>query len=148
MLSSIACNSNEGVLEGTSALNDQVVQYLETRIESQAQAQSFFQGDLKAGVPSNFPDVSLGQDSISFAPNADGLNTFLGIETPSPVDFGDGLNSLVDSAIQMPGGMGILAQLFKFLAALFGNVMQSALDPTLIAQQAQSVLDLKKLMQR
>lgn len=147
MLSSIACNPKEGVLEGGAALNDQAVQYVETRLDSASQAQSLFQGDLKSGIPSNFPNASVGSETISFAPNSDGvLTTNLQVSDLSTTSLGDGLSSVIDSAVQMPGGLGILAQLFKFLSSFFSATLQTVFDPNLIAQQAQSAVDLKKLM--
>ncbi|CAD7484649.1 hypothetical protein LPIBR_600002 [Lacticaseibacillus paracasei] len=61
--------------------------------------------------------------------------------------IGDQMSSLIQSVMQMPGPMGLLSQLFQFLSSLFSSMLK-ALDPSMLAQQAQGALDLKKLMQR
>ncbi|WP_237729228.1 hypothetical protein, partial [Lacticaseibacillus paracasei] len=105
--------------------------------------------DMTGRMPPGFSQVSVGTESISFAPGSEAATSLPGMDGGAiglgPI--GDQMSSLIQSVMQMPGPMGLLSQLFQFLSSLFSSMLK-ALDPSMLAQQAQGALDLKKLMQR
>ncbi len=138
MFSQIADSASEGAMEGAAALNDRYVQYVEARIDTQGQAQTLFQGDVKTGIPQGFPDVSISAESISFGPTPDA-----GLSIPN---FSDSLSSMMQNMMQMPGPMGLLGQLFQFLATILTSFMNT-FSQAMLATQAQAAWGLKKMMQ-
>ncbi len=103
-----------------------------------------------SNLSQGFPQASLTPDSITFSPG----DTNAGISEVSNTaieanPFGEAMSSLLQTALQMPGPFGLLAQLFQFISSLIATTMKGlaqVFDPTLLAQQAQSAVDLKKMM--
>ena len=61
-------------------------------------------------------------------------------------DLGQQFSSLIQTALQMPGPLGILGSILQFLSALVTSIISSALSTNLLAQMAQGAIDMKKLM--
>lgn len=103
-----------------------------------------------SNLSQGFPQASVTSESITFFPG----DTSTGIREVgnSAIDtnpFGEALSSLIQTALQMPGPLGLLAQLFQFISSLIATTIKGlaqVFDPTLLAQQAQSAVDLKKMM--
>jgi hypothetical protein len=113
--------------------------------DSQANPAHFFSN--QGPIPDAFPKVSIGADSLSF--NAIDTSTGMpGGDSMLQQNLGSSFSEIVQSAFQLPTGIGILSQFFEFLASLFSSVMNSAqfLDPSFLSQQAaQATMDsLKK----
>ncbi len=148
MFTQIADSPSEGAMEGASALNDRYVQFMEARLETTNQAQMLFQGDASSGIPSSFPEAKITPDSISFGSGIENGLPKIDLSSMNLGSFGESISSLIESALQLPGPMGLLTQLFQFLSALFTSAMQVLMDPSLLAAQAQATaLSMKKLLQ-
>lgn len=149
MFTQVADSPNEGVMEGASALNDRYVQYMEAKLDTSSQAQMLFQGDVSTGIPSSFPDVTVTPDSINFGSGMENsLFPKIDLSSMNLDSFGESISSLIETALQLPGPMGLLTQLFQFLSALFTSAMQVFMDPSLLAAQAQAAaVSMKKLLQ-
>lgn len=141
--------STEAGLEGATQFADNLVQLIEDAPANSSNA--LWQG-LRADIGSvanYFPQATITPGGIEFSGMklpAPGLeNTLSQLQQVLP-GLGDGLSSLMQSALQMPGPLGFLSALFQFFSALFTSLLSAAFDPNFMAQVAQSALDLKKMM--
>lgn len=145
-----ADSPNEG-FEGGLSLADNTARLSSPGLTESTQAQALFRGE-GTTIPNNFPQANVTSEFIDFTPDTTVSNPISGTElNRSGVNpIGDAISSLVKTIMEMPGPMGLISQLFQFFSALFEAAVQSVeqlFDPTLLAQQAQSAIDFKKLMQ-
>lgn len=108
-----------------------------------------FSPPANGGPTLDFSTSISGNTTLDFSTPFGGGNA-LDISAPmdfSPIDIskmglgipGDPMSPLVQSAVQLPGGMGLLMNFFQLLGALFSTAMQT-MTPQMLGQQAQEAL--------
>ena len=137
MLFEAADNPSEGVLAGGAELTDNIVRLTDDSLSGRESIFNEIFSSRSQSLPSGFPDATIGADGITFGPQDAGIGTFPGADTSSMMPLSDSMNSLMQSGIGMPGGMGIINSFFQFLGAFLMN-MTPALNPAMLAQQAQA----------
>lgn len=141
--------STEAGLEGSAQFADNVVQLMEDSVTPGSNTVwQNMQAD-PALLSDSFPKANMNGSGIEFG----AMNP-----TPAPMEFnvsdiagampdlGQQFSSLIQTALQMPGPLGILGAIFQFFSALFTSIINTALNPNLLAQLAQGAIDMKKMM--
>ena len=137
----------EGGLEGSAQLADNGVQLLEAAATpgSNSSWQNMQSDPLR--LSDAFPKANFnGSNGIEFGSIKPPPEFNLPDVTNAMPDLGQQFSSLIQTALQMPGPLGILGSILQFLSALFTSIISSALNPNLLAQMAQGAIDMKKLM--
>lgn len=102
-----------------------------------------------SGAALDFSPPMNGSSVLDFSTPISGGST---LDFSAPIDFsppdfskmglglpGDPMSPLLQSAVQLPGGMGIIMNFFQLLGALFSTAMQT-MTPQMLGQQAQEAL--------
>lgn len=137
MLFEAADNPSEGVLAGGAELTDNFVRLLEDSMSGRDSILNEIFSPKSQSLPSGFPEATIGADGFTFGPQDAGVTALPGADASSMMPLGDSMNSLMQSGVGMPGGMGIINSFFQFLGAFLMN-MTPTLNPAMLAQQAQA----------
>lgn len=141
--------SAEGGLEGGTQSVENGVQLMQDSVTPGSNAVwQNMQAD-PALLSDTFPKANIGANGIEFGamnPPAAAMEFNVPDLAGAMPDLGQQFSSMIQSALQMPGPLGILGAIFQFFSALFTSIINTALNPNFMAQLAQGAIDLKKMM--
>jgi hypothetical protein len=141
--------STEAGLEGGTQFADNLVQLMEDSVTPGSNAVwQNMQAD-PALLSDAFPKVNMSANGIelgSMNPPAGAMEFKVSDIAGAMPDLGQQFSSLIQTALQLPGPLGFLGAIFQFFSALFTSIINTALNPNLLAQLAQGAIDLKKMI--